>query len=253
MCKKGCPIATPIPEVIAKYKDGKIMEAGQQLFENNPMSVFCSIVCDHQAQCAGHCVLGRKGSPVHFYNIEEYVSDAYLDRVRIEKIEKQGKKAAVLGAGVELTDRPGYAPERHDRQFMELAERCCRDLAGEDKVQFDCEDWSTGSSDFGDITCVMPGVQFNAAGATGTFHGIDFAPADPERLCINSVKAQLLVMDALLSDGGSAAKKIVADYEPEYPSIRAYLDAIDQMVLDKDAVVYDEDGNASVDFQNKGC
>ena len=65
MCKKGCPIATPIPEVIAKFKDGNIMDAGKQLFENNPMSVFCSIVCDHQAQCAGHCVLGRKGSPVH--------------------------------------------------------------------------------------------------------------------------------------------------------------------------------------------
>lgn len=99
MCKKGCPIATPIPEVIAKFKDGKIMEAGQQLFENNPMSVFCSIVCDHQAQCAGHCVLGRKGSPVHFYHIERFVSDAYLDRVRITKPEKKGKKAAVLGAG----------------------------------------------------------------------------------------------------------------------------------------------------------
>lgn len=99
MCKKGCPIATPIPEIIAKFKDGKIMEAGQQLFENNPMSVFCSIVCDHQAQCAGHCVLGRKGSSVHFYNIEKYVSDAYLDRVRITEKEKKGIKAAVLGAG----------------------------------------------------------------------------------------------------------------------------------------------------------
>ena len=49
---------------------------------------------------------------------------------------------------------------------------------------------------------------------------------------------------------GSAAKKIVADYTPEYPSIRAYLDAIDQMILDKDAVVYDENGNATVDFKN---
>lgn len=99
MCKKGCPISTPIPEVIAKFKEGNIMEAGQQLFENNPMSVFCSIVCDHQAQCAGHCVLGRKGSPVHFYNIERFVSDAYLDRVRVKPAEKKGKKAAVLGAG----------------------------------------------------------------------------------------------------------------------------------------------------------
>ena len=31
-----------------------------------------------------------------------------------------------------------------------------------------------------------------------------------------------------------------------------FQDAIDQMVLDKDAVVYDENGNVSVDFQNTG-
>ena len=99
MCQKGCPISTPIPQIIAEFKEGKVMDAGKQLFKNNPMSVFCAIVCDHQAQCAGHCVLGRKGSPVHFYNIEKFVSDAYLDRVKFEKPEKKGKTVAVLGAG----------------------------------------------------------------------------------------------------------------------------------------------------------
>ena len=99
MCQKGCPISTPIPEVIKKFKENEVLEAGKQLFENNPMSVFCSIVCDHQAQCAGHCVLGRKGSPVHFYNIERFVSDSYLDRIRVGKIEKKGIKTAVIGSG----------------------------------------------------------------------------------------------------------------------------------------------------------
>lgn len=44
-----------------------IMDAGAELFQNNPMSVICSIVCDHEQQCAGHCVLGKKGNPVHFF------------------------------------------------------------------------------------------------------------------------------------------------------------------------------------------
>ena len=99
MCQKGCPISTPIPEIIKKFKENELLDAGKQLFENNPMSVFCSIVCDHQAQCAGHCVLGRKGSPVHFYNIERFVSDSYLDRIRVGKIEKKGVKTAVIGSG----------------------------------------------------------------------------------------------------------------------------------------------------------
>ena len=99
MCQKGCPIHTPIPQVIKKFKENRLMDAGKQLFENNPMSVFCAIVCDHQAQCAGHCVLGRKGSPVSFFSIERFVSDAYLDRVRFEKPEKKGKRTAVIGSG----------------------------------------------------------------------------------------------------------------------------------------------------------
>ena len=75
------------------------MEAGRILFDNNPMSVICSIVCDHEAQCTGHCVLNHKGAPVTFYNIERFVSDAYLDRMKIEQTEKKGKKVAVIGAG----------------------------------------------------------------------------------------------------------------------------------------------------------
>ena len=99
MCQKGCPIHTPIPEVIKKFKENRLMDAGKQLFENNPMSVFCAIVCDHQAQCAGHCVLGRKGSPVHFYNIERFISDTYLDRIKFGPIEKKDKRTAVIGSG----------------------------------------------------------------------------------------------------------------------------------------------------------
>ena len=99
MCQQGCPVHTPIPKVIDKFKNNDLMAAGKILFENNPMSVVCSIVCDHDAQCAGHCVLGKKGSPVTFFNIEHFVSDAYLDRMRFVQKEKKGKKVAVIGSG----------------------------------------------------------------------------------------------------------------------------------------------------------
>ncbi|MBE6123402.1 MAG: amidohydrolase [Erysipelotrichaceae bacterium] len=184
--------------------------------------------------------------------IESYVRGRTLEAIKREntKINRALAGAALaMGAGVELTDRPGYAPELHDRQFMELVEQCCADLVGKDRVRFDYDFFSTGSSDFGDITSVMPGVQFSAAGATGTFHGINFHVADPDRLCVNAVKSQLFVIDALLKDDGAAAKKIVADYRPQYPSIPAYLEAINELVLDRDAVIYDEDGNAEVHFR----
>ena len=99
MCQEGCPIHTPIPKAILAFRENRLMEAGRMLFENNPMSAVCSVVCDHEAQCAGHCVLGRKGSPVTFYHIERFVSEAYLDRMKVETAPKNGRKTAVIGAG----------------------------------------------------------------------------------------------------------------------------------------------------------
>ena len=99
MCRQGCPIQTPIPMMIKAFKEGNLNEAGEMLFSNNPMSMICSLVCNHEKQCEGHCVLGRKGEPVHISSIENYVSDTYFDKMKIECAPANGKKVAVIGAG----------------------------------------------------------------------------------------------------------------------------------------------------------
>ena len=80
-CQKGCPIATPIPEVIKLLKANELDKAGRLLFENNPLTTVCSLICNHEGQCEGHCVLGRKGSPVHFSVIENYISSTYASKM----------------------------------------------------------------------------------------------------------------------------------------------------------------------------
>lgn len=99
MCMKGCPISTPIPDIIRTFLDRDIDKAGNMLFENNPLSVICSLICNHDDQCEGHCVLGRKGSPVHFSSIENYISDNYFDKLAPGKPEKKGRRVGVIGAG----------------------------------------------------------------------------------------------------------------------------------------------------------
>ena len=99
MCQKHCPVSTPIPMIVQLFRERKLMEAGQMLFENNPMSVICATVCNHEAQCAGHCVLGEKSTPVQFYEIEKYISDSWLDRMNPAPAEKKGKDVAVIGSG----------------------------------------------------------------------------------------------------------------------------------------------------------
>lgn len=99
LCRKGCPINTPIPLFISSFLDGDIKKAGKMLFENNPLSVVCSIVCNHGDQCQGHCVRGIKGEPVEISTIENFISSHYLDSLEVERAEPNGIKVAVVGSG----------------------------------------------------------------------------------------------------------------------------------------------------------
>ena len=59
MCQEGCPIHTNIPEVIRLLKANQMDDAGRMLFENNPLTTVCSLVCNHEKQCEGHCIRNR--------------------------------------------------------------------------------------------------------------------------------------------------------------------------------------------------
>ena len=98
-CRKGCPINTNIPEMIRLFKENELETAAAMLFANNPLSVVCSLVCNHGKQCEGHCVRGIKGSPVHISSIENYISDSCFERIKVKMAEPNGMKAAVIGAG----------------------------------------------------------------------------------------------------------------------------------------------------------
>ena len=98
-CRTGCPINTNIPEMIRLLKEEQMMEAAVMLFNNNPLSIVCSLVCDHEKQCEGHCVRGIKGAPVHISAIENYISDSCFERIKLTKKPYNGKKVAVIGGG----------------------------------------------------------------------------------------------------------------------------------------------------------
>ena len=38
LCQQGCPVHTPIPQVIALFRENRLMEAGELLFRNNHRS-----------------------------------------------------------------------------------------------------------------------------------------------------------------------------------------------------------------------
>ncbi len=98
-CSGGCPVSTAIPKVVELYRQGRIDEAGKVLFENNPLSLICSMVCPHEDNCMGNCILGIKGEPIDFPSIEREVSSKYLrDGVFVQEREAEGR-IAIIGSG----------------------------------------------------------------------------------------------------------------------------------------------------------
>lgn len=98
-CRKGCPINTNIPEAIRLLKENQLNDAGKMLFENNPLTTVCSLVCNHEKQCEGHCILGKKGVPVHFSTIENYISTTYANQMTQGPATSNGMKVGIIGSG----------------------------------------------------------------------------------------------------------------------------------------------------------
>jgi len=99
MCTQGCPVRTPIRDAIRLLLDSQIAEAGRILFENNPLSLACCYVCPQENQCEGHCVLGKKGSPVQISAIERYISDFFLNTFRPQMSRRNRGRIAIIGSG----------------------------------------------------------------------------------------------------------------------------------------------------------
>ncbi len=98
-CKENCPINTSIPEIINLYKEGKLMEAGEILFNNNPLSAVCALVCIHEDQCKGNCIRGIKSEPIRFHDIEQEISKKYLEEIKFENVQKDKDRIAIVGGG----------------------------------------------------------------------------------------------------------------------------------------------------------
>lgn len=117
-CQQGCPIHTNIPEVIRLLKANKLDEAGRMLFENNPLTTVCSLVCNHENQCEGHCVRGIKGAPVHFSVIENYISSTYASQMTQgpRAVQRQkGRHHRLRSGGPDHCGHPGTLRlRRHD-------------------------------------------------------------------------------------------------------------------------------------------
>ena len=150
--------------------------------------------------------------------------------------------AAAMGCRLEVHDLNGYAPRLNDASLNDLLHDVTVDLFGAD-CKHDRSPWSSGCSDMGDISCVMPATNAYAGGAVGHGHGSDYRIADPEIACVGSAMIQAVGAARLLENDAALARKIVAECKPPFATIADYLRQADAINFDGEVVSYGEDGH----------
>lgn len=97
MCEKGCPTNMKIRDFIFQIKQNNLDNASKIIAGCSSLSNICSIVCPHENQCVGHCILNKKNKPIQVGKLERYIQTKthYLESAA----PKIGKRVAIIGSG----------------------------------------------------------------------------------------------------------------------------------------------------------
>ena len=175
--------------------------------------------------------------------IETYVRGKTFDA--IQKANKRINQALIgaalsLDNNVEIIDIPGYAPLVNSTEMMQAAKEAADAILPELNIPV-TDRYSTGSTDMGDLSCVMPVIHPHCGGAKGKGHGNDYQIADPETACVKCAEWQLALLTVLLQNGAKRAKEIVASFKPMFTK-EEYLAYLDAMNRSGDRIVYKDNG-----------
>ena len=175
------------------------------------------------------------------------MSNDIIKRVNDKVNRAFAASAASIGARVEIHDRPGYSPVENDETLIEIFKRVAEGCTEPEKVKVTYVRGG-GCSDIGVIQMVMPAIHPNVSGATGRSHGSDYYITNPDSACVFSAKFQLAYLHELLKDDAAEAKRVIANSNPTYKTKAEYFAAIDGFFMDKECVIYEEDGTVTLDF-----
>lgn len=150
-----------------------------------------------------------------------------------------------LGTNVEIIDMPGYSPLVNDKNMVLVAKEAAELI--NPGLEFKVENvFSTGSTDMGDLSSIMPVVHPYCAGADGKSHGNDYQIVDPEKACVDSARWQLTMLKLLLGNDAERAKQVIREHTPLFPSAKAFLDYQESINTSGDRIIYHDDGTATL-------
>ncbi len=143
--------------------------------------------------------------------METFVRGATVDAVleanrKVDRALRAG--AMAVGAQVNITTIPGYMPLQQDNMMMDMFKGNAVSLVGEQGIGY--RRHSTGSTDMGDVSQIMPVIHPYVGGATGVGHGDDYVVQDYELAVVTAAKALANTVIDLLADGAAAGGQVLA-------------------------------------------
>ena len=174
-----------------------------------------------------HPIITKGGASVNSVpadvRIETYVRASNVPAIlnTSEKVDRAFRAGAfATGAEVRITTNPGYLPAKYDEKLTEIYRHNAASLIGDDNVIR--LNHSSGCTDMGDVSQIVPTIQPTANATSGNGHGIDYLVKNYDLAVIKAGKAMGMTVIDLLADNGEKGKKVSGAFKTPM-SISEYL------------------------------
>ena len=156
----------------------------------------------------------------------EAVKDA---NAKVDRSFKAG--ALATGCGLEIETLPGYFSTQPCPDVSAL--QAALDAVGEDRPlrvkEVPASEHITGSTDFGDVSAIMPLIQFYTTGLTGQLHNNNVEVVDEEIAYILPAKLFALTAYHLLKGDAAGARHLMEIYQPKLDR-ESYVEYMESML-----------------------
>ncbi|PIW69662.1 MAG: putative selenate reductase subunit YgfK [Ignavibacteriales bacterium CG12_big_fil_rev_8_21_14_0_65_30_8] len=96
-CIKTCAVEQNVPEYMYHTAKGDYENAFKVILKDNPLPNITGNVCDHL--CQTKCTRINYDNPLLIRGIKRFISEKYEGKINLIKKDKNGLKAAIIGAG----------------------------------------------------------------------------------------------------------------------------------------------------------
>ena len=147
--------------------------------------------------------------------METYVRGATFDAIRkgSEAVNRAVYGASqMIGTEVTVEDMLGFLPLQESEDINDVMDEVAKEVLGENALIHGVP--AVGSSDIGDVSCVIPAVQPSIGGFSGKIHSKEFLVTSPEVAYIGAAKILAATVVELLANDAKKAQKVIEDFKP---------------------------------------